>query len=762
MARLILSLPQGEVSADEIMFKANDCLAKGYYMKALRLYTKILYETCPGYICALLNRALAYIALGYPELGVADAHRASLLAQDWRSLYEGNTLNVTKGSRAEATVRAIAKYVRSERQHVENGAPWTSTPRCYISSGWLHSPLASIVLISRGDDRTQSAIPWIGFELRATYRMCGALWQCGGGALSDALGMVDDVQAKGKYPLTLDETVCFNSLGDLIIDDVSNRFTLDPTRFYAQMKMKVTLVSRVIYPWNTHERNVKSFKETEELECYADEAAKACEVRFVPPTLNSGACFSLIAARGIYDHETVLSEGSLLQVMTVCSEGVKGYFCDVCAAMIVTAEEDRTKALSQKNESWSTQVSVQSRSISLAGSDMDCTPQGPTSVNDSFYHYPIGITSVINKTVKDERSSEGPEVSLRSSSTDREISENPRKLSPKASNASDQGDGNSQPDFLYCHDCLQVPYCSSECFLKSNDYHCYLCTTEVEEDIRLACRFSLNMLSRSNDNEASDRLFIHPNAQCLYDLLLVRILAIAAYKDMNPLDLKEIRWLNGDLRSCPPIDEKEGGFSQLGHDYQLYPSSPSVCPTENTNKLLPWTFTNNVVRPTAYMRSMGFDRGLVHLKDYDGWIINTLYAKIMHSTHISEGVRKAKIYDDHGKLVSESTSTAWSLDKDIWVGSLHTALAMVGTADEAAGEKANVSLRDESVVKCYPVTRDNVDVEMEDDEEVTMEIDDSDEETAAVRMSPGERRKACIEAGEAIVRVKEWRGAAEP
>ena len=759
MARPALRLIHSTDSADDLMFRANQSLATGYPKIALSLYTRILYDVCPGHICAFLNRALAYIVLGYPELGVVDAYRAAVIAHDMSVSCVCNNPSILKQSKEAIALKVIAKYVRAERLHCQNKDPWTFAPDCYTGLGWLSYPLASIVLTSAGDIRVKAGVPWVGFELRAIYRMCGALWQCGGGALSDALGMLDDVQAKGRYPQTfaMDEKGSFDSLGNLIMADLSSRFSVDSTRIKAQMKMKVTLVNKVIYPWNTHEPDMNSFEKVEELEYYADDAAKACTVRSIPPIRNSGASLKLVAVRDIYEYETVLSEGGLLQVMTKSPANAKGWLCDVCAAVMVTSEEARTELFSKTNENWSVQGSVRSRSLSPGEIDESITEKVPVAVEDSIKSLPNQKPLEATENHGNEKPSEGPDFSFFSSSTQEELSQNPRSSSPKVPTSSHSEKSDQHTDFYCCKHCFEAPFCSIECLLKSEDYHDRLCMTGLEEEIRSSCRYAMEALSRSTDNEASHELFIHPKTRCLYDLLLVRILAMSSYKAENPLNLKEIRWLNGDLRPCSVTDGELGSKSRMRKDLQLYPFQPSDPRLPNL-KLLPWTFTNNVLRPIQYMKEIGFDRQYVHLRSYDGWIINTLYAKIMHSMCVTKGVRHAKVYDELGKLVVEPTARAQNVvDQDVWVGSLHPIFSMIGIADETKGEKANVSVTDGAMMKCYPLPRDgnrDGDGISGDDEDIAMEIDDSDEEVMAMRLSPEDKKRPCIRAGVAILRAK--------
>lgn len=76
-------------------------------------YTRVLYKTSPGYICAFLNRSFAYISLGYPELAVVDAYRAAIFPDHPR--LEASVANIKR-------VKAITRYL--EQMAYTNEAVW--------------------------------------------------------------------------------------------------------------------------------------------------------------------------------------------------------------------------------------------------------------------------------------------------------------------------------------------------------------------------------------------------------------------------------------------------------------------------------------------------------------------------------------------------------------------------------------------------------------------------------------------------------------
>lgn len=93
----------------------------------------------------------------------------------------------------------MAKYINAERLHVGANDDWTKAAQRNIGEGWAKSPLASILVTATPEVR----IPPFGtsrntlaraLEIRATYRLCGALFMVGDGARRDALDLIEDMK----------------------------------------------------------------------------------------------------------------------------------------------------------------------------------------------------------------------------------------------------------------------------------------------------------------------------------------------------------------------------------------------------------------------------------------------------------------------------------------------------------------------------------------------------------------------------------------
>ncbi|MCJ1377875.1 hypothetical protein MMC17_000971 [Xylographa soralifera] len=709
MARPTLRPVHNQESADELLFRGNAELVAGRPDQALRLYTKVLYDVSPGHVCAFLNRAMAYVSLGYPELGVMDAYRAAITCQELR-----DATDPTPQMRSQC--RAIEKYLLADTLHYCTEEPWTSHSEDHVGLGWLHTELSRILFAPEIDFRPRNGIPWDALEIRAVYRMSGALWHCGLGARSDALGLISDILNPTKrrvYDLTDNEICIFRSLGDEIIKDCTTDLSGDKELTKTLMKTKTTLVHRVLYPWDTHIPDPNSFKDVEELETYVDFAAKPCTVRTVRPTPESGLMLRLIAARDVLFDDIVLAEEGNLQVTTADPVATQGFFCDNCAAVMLTSGDAQPKTSKQTQHSWpSSGASIAStESYSISDYAESLGKEENTLDTDQFgfdppqfIRRPQPVAGSPNKdqdTVQNSRSMKDTPVFSEAEDDDIQQTEtSSRTPTPPQHSKLDM-----TPDFHHCNGCFAAPFCCGDCLGFSGDYHITLCNTSLEATIRSRCTERAGQKKLDEFPSLDGRLYVHPKARCLYDLLLVRIIALAVDKSVNALDLPEIRWLNGDLRSAPGSSKNTTALADV--DPMLYPDEPDM-DLMHQSRTLPWSFTNNVVNPIHYLQIMDIDP-VAHLEKTDGWVLNTLFAKIIHSTQITKGARHAKMYDDIGKLVYEEAPAPKPVDEDVWVGSIHPIFSMVKLADRDKGESANVIVEVGKGVKCFAPS--NVDLD---------------------------------------------------
>ncbi|MCJ1251957.1 hypothetical protein MMC30_009195 [Trapelia coarctata] len=744
-------------SAEALLFRGNHELAAGNAARALELYTQVLYVKCPGHPCAFLNRSLAYISLGYPELAVMDAYRARTVCR-W-------TREIGIPSREEEDFcDGIARYMYAEEQYAMHNHPWTLRPSCFVGHGWLAKDFARITL-RHNLSLAQDEIPWDRLEKCAVYRMAGALGMCGLGANSDALGEIDNLRKCRAYMLTHDEQNQFTFLGDAIINSSTEPLEMkDRGTAMAVWKSQMTLVNRVIYPWNDHVPNMNNYQDRAELETYVDEIAPACTIYHALPTRQYGETFRLVANRDILPDEIVLAEGSILQVTTAPSANSRrGYHCDACAAAIITTETgcepmtpsklpkaDNDKDMersSQRGSSadprssssfWRESVeggdvpkaygdeTMEDEDAAMGGdvvplnedermededelteddtksveSDEDSTLSQYEPVEEEYdpiedEHEPMEWNETISIFEDNEQIGDGDEEMAEDEESleEGEIRDPERGFPPAAlqpapytkqeeksdmsfgceppSPPSDEKLANT-PDFMSCNLCYKAAFCGQNCYIDADSYHAKICRTSLESNIREECLYNAAKVQEEDLATMKKGLLVNPKSRCIYDLLFVRLASTAAQRGMNVLDINEVKWLNGDLRS---------------------PTRPESSDDDTVVKTLPWSFTNNVVLPFRFFTHLGVDP-VYNLPHTDGWVINTLYAKIMQSTRITQGVRHAKLYDERGKLLTQASPAPQEcVRQSVWVGSIHPVLSMMWLAAKV-GERYNVGVRE--------------------------------------------------------------------
>ena len=142
----------------------------------------------------------------------------------------------------------------------------------------------------------------------------------------------------------------------------------------------------------------------------------------------------------------------------------------------------------------------------------------------------------------------------------------------------------------------------------------------------------------------------------------------------------------------------------------------------------------------------------IYLKEHEGWVINTLYAKIAHSTRVWKGLRYGKVFDKHKEFHHEVKLGDEDVGREHWVGSLGHLVSMVGLEGEEGLEgaggsgAANVRLEEGTEVKLYAVGEDTPPI----DPRLTSALHQSDNMDWAPS-SPVGARVPAIRAGEMFI-----------
>ncbi|RCI16270.1 hypothetical protein L249_2140 [Ophiocordyceps polyrhachis-furcata BCC 54312] len=156
-----------------------------------------------------------------------------------------------------------------------------------------------------------------------------------------------------------------------------------------------------------------------------------------------------------------------------------------------------------------------------------------------------------------------------------------------------------------CQDCHDVVFCSSYCHDEAQRcYHPAVCEKDVG--------------SIAKDPAASEA------DDALYLLLLARVLALAAHQAVNPLELPQVKFLWGDF--VPP----------RSNDID---SAPNAGPPPEWT--LPFSFKYNIEAPLHLLEKMDVDI-FASLAEYEGWIVNTVYAKFRGTASARKNARDGR------------------------------------------------------------------------------------------------------------------------
>ncbi|KAM0559561.1 hypothetical protein ACHAPJ_004085 [Fusarium lateritium] len=148
----------------------------------------------------------------------------------------------------------------------------------------------------------------------------------------------------------------------------------------------------------------------------------------------------------------------------------------------------------------------------------------------------------------------------------------------------------SENEPVSCPECYDTVFCTQYCFDQAMErYHPAVCEKDVDA------------IAKDPDAFEADHT--------LYLLLLSRVLAIAAHEEVNPLDVREVKYIWGDF------------VPTRTNDINVSPNAGP--PPEWT---LPFSFKYNIETPLHVLEKMDIDI-YATLAEYDLWVLNTLYAK---------------------------------------------------------------------------------------------------------------------------------------
>jgi len=698
-------------SVDGILLRGNSHLSEGKPEDAIKLYNKVLYDLSPGHPCALLNRALAYMWIGYHELAVADAYRAGMAATEMRNE------NIEHRNRR---YRDVCKYIRSEMLHIQGNEDWTKSYARYVGQGWTESPLASIVINdipnTPCEDETGRPVQALriipnsrvdvcaAMEVRATFRMSGALYMMGGGARAEALGLIED----GINTLYAEdwEYVELRKLGRQILEDIVSEVddgfrNIDKSWIdwenvqplatsvegkrearlgivNAAMKRRTVILKSTEYPWNPS--RTESFRSwRKKLEDFVCQNTKGCSPWAVCKEDSSGndsrPGAEIRADRDIYGGQPVLSERGFFNVVTQepsvalnddQNEGAYRQYCDTCGTFLVVPND--YPVLFEKY-----------------GSPSRNQPPGSskhTSRATSIYESPTEEAK--NRSPESENIlSEGNEDKATP------ISLSAPSPPPPPLHRDTADPDTDRPDFMFCHRDHLAPTCSKDCRKARIAFDHGLCGTDIEFDLRRAHRKDWSHTTPSEQKTGM-----------LHDLLFLRAITTAINTSTSPLSIPFIAFA-GTGPNPPAIPP-------TGDNNLPQPENPNTTQTPSNPNPLTWSLKTHILRPlhhlTRLLNSLNQDPHS-HLHLFEPYILNTLLTTIHANTTISTSSPAfTKFFNEDGLL-----STSYTINQHrcwdhhitlptgddtaaVWTGRLEPCLSMIRIADPAKNETPNVRI----------------------------------------------------------------------
>ena len=673
---------------------ANTHLLNNEPLKALQLYTTNLVDHNPGNPCAFLNRSLCYLALGYPELAVMDAHRARLALDVASSATFADDTN-------KEMLRKLGRFATWTTQADNKAYPWIRVPaqnykmRRHMDD-LLMVPLAALTIGSRLDPSTDPSVTKVqdslfnDTKMKAMYRIAYSLWKCGNGALMDALDIIEQAMPmchSGDQKQFLD-------LGNRIMLDIEklkkkeSLYTrlrdIDPediTRSEGQRQLVVekllatrfTTIRRQAYPWDSTS-DLKDESNQDVLEAFqatGPPESPKCVLKLIEDE-NGNSKPAIFAQRPSTTGQKTLSEYSPFHVVS----GERGAYsyCDACAArMSVPPELARHLKASKVDAAQSSSTRVAKSETSTAASDprtilgilTEPVPEIPPSPRLQHIDYPL--------------------TAFRRSPS-RELAQIPTSSSQGRSSfavhSSLSNVSNPSKDVQFCKDYHHATNCSRACLQSSNKaFGGPLQQLDLEDWIR---KHSTLPCEHPDTPQ--------PQFEILCQLMLVKVLANAITSEEHPL---RILWMLGTDSGLAKADniaynegipdrdalvqfvayrelQKQNKAYDIDEDALLHAVADEMHASKPKADTMPWSYQSHVQNPLTYLCRLLDDDidAMLDIGHFDGWILNTVMAKIQHGMRV-EKPQWHKEYDEEGRLEDVSLiPEAEREEEQVWVGSL--------------------------------------------------------------------------------------------
>lgn len=118
----------------------------------------------------------------------------------------------------------------------------------------------------------------------------------------------------------------------------------------------------------------------------------------------------------------------------------------------------------------------------------------------------------------------------------------------------------------------------------------------------------------------------------------------------------------------------------------------SILPDQQDASLVPWSYETNVRHPIHILFTNGGPDLALDITNFDGWVLNTVAAKLEATMRITRAPRFEKFFDHDGRLIGQRVAAAPQAKdgETVWIGSIHPLATLIDVAKP--GERANTRL----------------------------------------------------------------------
>ncbi|KAF2842845.1 hypothetical protein M501DRAFT_985021 [Patellaria atrata CBS 101060] len=691
--------------------RANDHLSNLRVVEALKIYTDVLYWKSPGHPAAFLNRSLCYLLLDYPSLAVIDGYRA-LLGARWT---KQQGIRMAQYEQIYAMSNATKEW-RSTRTQA-----WAFEPGCFIDRGkegklpWLAGDLCSLTIQPDPREGRKKELTHVINDvlLKAHYRIALGLWKCGGGALKSALNVIGSAK---DFPWCTEEDMEeFTALENMILnhidkylkaDDNARRIALqqgelkqdaidvfDNLGIRGLLRTRATKIPRELYPWD--QRSLSKIGLAIEISTTKAEILQdTLGYRAVDLAQGDQACkLAFQTVRAVPANILVFSDRNYF----AAAAGDTNSFCDNCGAFL---HPERT--------------------------GIDLASRVAKKVLDSG-----GVSSRVRRKIEKIRAMKAQAGALPVPSDGK--GRNKESITPEWDTTSD-----IEPEgFQVCPTCTKAWFCGKPCYEQAMAmYHKHICKCGMEERIE----FKIGQYEWDGVPSSAE--------QRVQSVLMLKVLSRSkgsTGEEGHPLDQPWIKQLDGQLNNaryldytdhprplpdydCPPFEaifpdqfdptKRSARYRSLAHKTDPVSdayissstnpqtlssaSSHATASNRNTPDMQLWSYDKNVLIPIQSLLDVGGPQMALDALRFDGWVLNTLAAKLESAAIVTSHPRFGKLYDEENEQFGQLVLGPDHDGPDTWVATLNPRAHLVPIAKE--GEEVNVKLVErDNMLRCVTV-----------------------------------------------------------